>query len=193
MSESRNRQETEQEQTITPTPDPRLRDGTYGLQDMIDRLRGRDPNGFVAPASPLQNQAFGLAGGLAQRMGGALPAPSAPAAPTVASSAPRPASNPVSERGPGPDFGSYVDNHPDLQRELGRLNGDFARNATLDRNGDGRIGRDEYGEHHWNRFGEGEGRILPYLQPRVANTNTPAPAPAPAPEQTGNVAPIPIA
>jgi hypothetical protein len=62
--------ETKQQQTITPTlPGFAVRDIT-DQSKRINELAQRDPREFVAPASPLQNAAFGLAGGLANRMSG---------------------------------------------------------------------------------------------------------------------------
>lgn len=61
---------TQQQQTVTPTNPAWVTGAVQGQQDLVNRLKDRDPTDFVAPASPLQNMAFGLGGGLAARMQG---------------------------------------------------------------------------------------------------------------------------
>jgi len=61
---------TQQQSTVTPTNPGWVTGAVQGQQNLVDRLKGRDPTDFVAPSSPLQNMAFGLGGGLAERMQG---------------------------------------------------------------------------------------------------------------------------
>ena len=65
----KSKSETKQQQTVTPTNPAFVTRGVMNQQERIEQLGQRDPREFVAPASSLQNAAFGLGGGLANRMG----------------------------------------------------------------------------------------------------------------------------
>ena len=59
---------TQQQSQVTPTNPAFVTNSVQGLQNKIDQFAQRDPREFVAPASPLQQQAFGMGQGLADRM-----------------------------------------------------------------------------------------------------------------------------
>jgi hypothetical protein len=70
----------------------------------------------------------------------------------------------------GPDYGGYVNANPDLAREynaLGSRPGGYAFGPNLpqsyDANGDGSVGREEYGQFHFDRYGQNEGRSVPQM------------------------------
>jgi hypothetical protein len=172
MSSSKQKTQTQEQTRVRPSVPSWIQGSTQNLQSMIDRLSGSNPIDFVAGPSTLQNAAYSAAGGIANRMGVATPPQ-----PAAQSTAKRPVmdSGPVSAPMPAqPDWGAYIGNNPDLGRELARLNQDYPRNRSLDRNQDGRIGPDEYGPVHRERFGANEGRPLPTIgQPQT----TAAPAP----------------
>lgn len=65
----KSKQETKQQQTVTPTNPEFVLRAVTNQQQRTEDLGQRDPREFVAPASQLQNAAFSLAGGLANRMG----------------------------------------------------------------------------------------------------------------------------
>jgi hypothetical protein len=65
----KSKQETKQQQTVTPTNPAFVTGAVQNQQQRIEQLGQRDPREFVAPASSLQNAAFSLGGGLANRMG----------------------------------------------------------------------------------------------------------------------------
>lgn len=73
--------------------------------------------------------------------------------------------------GAGSVFRDYVAENPDLQREYSDLQNrpggrSFGPNLpqTYDADGDGRVSQAEYGQFHYDRFGQAEGRALPGAQ-----------------------------
>lgn len=182
----KSKSETKQQQTVTPTLPGFAVRGISDQQQRIQRLGQRDPREFVAPASPLQKQAFALGGGLASRMGApsivalstmrpseferqGIAATSVPSingaqqfipntgAPAGALPAGAQQIN-VADIGK-PDYTSYVKNQPDLMAGYNSIkNGGFGPNlpASYDANGDGRLQIDEFGRFHDDRFGSAE-------------------------------------
>lgn len=64
----------------------------------------------------------------------------------------------------GNDYGSYVQNYPDLSAAYTGLSGRDRQaiiNAGYDINGDGSLDRAEFGNYHYQTNGAGEGRRLP--------------------------------
>ncbi len=81
-------------------------------------------------------------------------------------------------------FGAYVNQNPDLQQEyqaLGSRPGGYAFGPNLpqsyDANGNGQVDPAEYGQFHYNQFGQSEGRQLPTM---AGNQGGPAGATIPA-------------
>lgn len=85
-------------------------------------------------------------------------------------------------------FGAYVNQNPDLQQEyqaLGSRPGGYAFGPNLpqsyDVNGNGRVDQAEYGQFHYNQFGQSEGRQLPTM---AGNQGGPATAGIPGKPMT---------
>lgn len=62
---------------------------------------------------------------------------------------------------------AYVDQYPGLQSEFQRVvqAGGFGASLprSYDQNGNGRLEKEEYGQFHYDRFGQGEGRMIPQI------------------------------
>lgn len=65
---NKSKTKTQEQSQVTPTNPAFVTNSVKGLQNQIDQFARRDPREFVAPASPLQQQAFGMGQGLANRM-----------------------------------------------------------------------------------------------------------------------------
>jgi hypothetical protein len=65
-----------------------------------------------------------------------------------------------------PNYAGYINNSPGLSNAFATLspqNQNYVRSQGFDRNGDGQIDSGEYGEFHFTRHGQQEGRQMPLM------------------------------
>lgn len=66
------------------------------------------------------------------------------------------------QAGPSSNYADYVSANPDLQAEFQQVAGQFGNNPAA------------YGQYHWNKYGQNEGRTLPGTQAATAAPNAQA-------------------
>ena len=193
---SKTKGKTSSKFTTTPTAPAWVEDPTKQLTQAIMGLGNRPSSSFVTGASPLQNTAFSMAGNVADRYGMAKPeinrlpntAASMYDSPGVTSSPPT-SGGLFSSLGASapqtPNYDAYLQSNPDVAQwaTTAMRAPHFAKGAgktAADYDGDGALSPTEMARHHFEVFGQNEGRAMPgvsqgkaEINQRPTNYNTP--------------------
>lgn len=164
-----------------------IEDPTKQLTQSIMALGNKPSSSYVAPTSPLQSAAFGMGANIAGRYGVApqqqpmvMPGPAQPA-PAPSSEGGLFASLGTSSMST-PDYAAYLQQNPDVASWASSAvkQPHFTKGAGLtaaDYDADGSISNTEMARHHYETYGQGEGRVIPQTGG--------APAPVASPQPVG--------
>jgi hypothetical protein len=163
--------------TQMPKAPPWVEDPTRQLTQAIMALGKRPSSSYVTPASSLQNAAFGMGNMIAGRygitpQGGTLQAAQGYSQPGQMQSGPTGSGGGLFESlGTSglPDYAAYLQQNPDVAswastavRQPHFTKG--AGSTAADYDGDGSISSMEMARHHYETYGQAEGRSVPGVQ-----------------------------
>jgi hypothetical protein len=159
--------------TTSPTNPKPVTDSIIDFTKIINSLGNRDPRQYVTGPSYLQNAAFSMGAGIANRYG------------VNAGSGFRPQTSgqPIGSIGGGGgtlygaagvvpeqqyDYAGYVNSNPDIRQHYQSTIVNPKTQAQLisvgaDYDNDGRISEEEFGRYHYGAHGQGEGRSIPQV------------------------------
>lgn len=155
--------------TTSPTNPKPVTDSIIDFTKLIQSLGNRDPSQYVTGPSYLQNAAFSMGAGIANRYGVNAGGGGAPMRSGQPIGQPNGAGTLYGSAGiaqqPEYDYAGYVQNNPDIRQHYQSSIVNPKTQAQLtsvgaDYDNDGRISEEEFGRYHYGAHGQGEGRAI---------------------------------